>query len=167
MSLLFNHKVMSDSLNPIDCSRPRSSSFTISQSLLKFTPIESVMLSNHLILCHPFLFCLQSFPASRPFPMSWSITSGGQSIGASTSVLLMNIQDWFSLRLTGLIYLQSKELSRVISSTTIWKHLFFSTQPSLWSNCHICIWLLEKLQLWLYRTLLTKFVIAYLQRSIF
>ena len=167
MLLLFNHKVMSDSLKPMDCSRPSSSSFTISQSLLKFMPIELVMLSNHLILCHPFLFCLQSFPASRPFPMSWSITSGGQSIGSSTSVLPMSIQDWFSLRLTGLIYLQSKELSRVISSTTIWKHLFLDTQPSLWSNSHICKWLLEKLQLWLYRTWLTKFVIAYLPRSIF
>ena len=139
----------------MDCSRPSSSSFTISQSLLKFMPIESVMQFNHLILCHPLLFYLQSFSASRPFTMSWSITSDGQSIGASTSVLPMNIQDWFSLGLTGLISSQSMELSRDISSTTIWKHLFFDTQPSLWSNSHICTGLLEKLQLWLYGTLLT------------
>ena len=55
-------------------------SFTISQSLLKFMSIESVMPSNHLILCHPFS-CLQSFPASGSFPMSWLFTSGGQTIG--------------------------------------------------------------------------------------
>ena len=89
-------------------------SFTIFQSLLEFMSIELVMLSNHLILCHPFLFCLQSFPASRPFPMSWSITSGGQSIGVSVSApaLPMNTQGWFPLGLTGLISLLSKGLSK-------------------------------------------------------
>ena len=61
-------------------------SSTISHSLLKFMSTESVMLSNHFILCHPF-FCLQSFPASGSFPMSQFFTSGG--IGASASVLLM------------------------------------------------------------------------------
>ena len=63
-------------------------------SLLKLMSIESVMPSNHLILCHPIL-CLQSFPASGSFPMSQFFTSGGQSIGvsASASVLPMNIQD--------------------------------------------------------------------------
>ena len=146
----------------MDCSRPSSSSFTISQSSLKLMPIESVIQSNHLILCHPLLFYLQSFSASWPFTMSWFITSDGQSIGASTSVLPMNIQDWFSLGLTGLISSQSKELSRDISSTTIWKHLFFDTQPSLWSNSHICTGLLEKLQLWLYRTLLTMGCLCFL-----
>ena len=61
----------------------------------------------------PFSSCLQSFPASGPFPKSQLFTLGGQSIGASASVLPMNIQDWFSLRLTGLISLQIKGLSRV------------------------------------------------------
>ena len=95
----------------------------------------------------PFPSCLQSFPASGSFPISWLFASGGQSIGASplASVLPINIQDWFPLGLTSLISLQSKGLSRVISSTTIWKHQFFSSQPSLWSNSHIHIWLLEKL----------------------
>ena len=60
------------------------------------------MLSNHLILCHP-LLCLQSFPASKSLPMSWLFSSGGQSIGASASVLSMNIQGRFPLGLTGLI----------------------------------------------------------------
>ena len=76
---------------------------------------------------------VQSFPASGSFPMIWLFTSGGQNIGASasTSVLLMNIQDWFPLGLTGLISLQSKGLSGVFSNTTVQKHQFFSTQLSL------------------------------------
>ena len=81
----------------------------------------------------PFSFCFQSFPASESFPMSRFFASGGQSIGvsASASVLPMNIQDWFPLRLTGLIFLQSKGLSRVFSNTTVQKHQFLSSQISL------------------------------------
>ena len=69
----------------------------------------------------PFSFCLQSFPVSGSFPMSQFFTSGGQSIGvsASTSVLPMNIQDWFPLGWTGWISLQSKGLSRVFFNTTV------------------------------------------------
>ena len=90
--------------------------------------------------------CLQSFPASWSFLMSQLLTSGGQSIRASPSesVLLMNIECWFPLGLTGLISLQSKGLSRVFSNTTVQKHQFFNAQPSLWSNSHIHPWLLEK-----------------------
>ena len=90
--------------------------------------------------------CPQSFPASGSFPVSQLFTSGAQSIGAlaSVSVFLMNIQGWFPLGPTLLISLLSKELSRDFSSTTIWKHQFFSTQPSLWSNSHIHRWLLVK-----------------------
>ena len=68
-----------------------------------------------------------SFPASGSFPMSWLFPSGGQSIGASAaaSVLPMNTQGWFPLELTGLISWQSKGLSRIFYSTTIWKHQFF------------------------------------------
>ena len=75
-----------------------------------------------------------------------SCTSAGQSIGASVSasVFPMNIQDCFPLGLTGLISLLSKRFSRVFSSTTVQKHLFFGTQPSLWSSSYICTWLLEK-----------------------
>ena len=95
------------------CQAPLS--FTISQSLLIFMSIESVMLSNHLMLCHPFSFCLQSFPASGCFPVSRLFASGGKSIGASAlaSVLPMNIQGWFPLGLTGLIALQFEGLSKV------------------------------------------------------
>ena len=81
----------------------------------------------------PFSFCFQSSPASRSFPKSWLFLSGGQNIVASASVLPMNIQGWLPLGLTGLI-LQSKRLSRVLSSTTIQKHQFFGIQPSLWSS---------------------------------
>ena len=93
----------------------------------------------------PFSFCLQSFPASGSFPVSWLFTSSGPSIetSASASVLPVNTQGWFSLRLTGLISLQSKGHSRFFSSTEIWKHQFFSAQPSLWSNSHIHWWLLD------------------------
>ena len=94
----------------------------------------------------PFSSCLQSSPASGSFPMIQFFTSAGQSIGASASasVFLMNIWDWFPIGLTGLISLQSKGLSRIISNNTIEKRQFFSTQLSLWSNAHIHTWLLEK-----------------------
>ena len=81
----------------------------------------------------PFSSCPQSFPASGSFPMSQLFASGGQSTGASvsTSVWLMNTQDWSPLGWTGWISLQSKGLSRVFSNTTVQKHQFFSAQLSL------------------------------------
>ena len=87
----------------------------------------------------PFSSCLHSFPASGSFPVSQLFASSGQSIGASGSALAlpMNVQDWFSLGLTGLISLQPKGLSRVFSNTTVQEHQFFGTQYSLWSNSHI------------------------------
>ena len=90
--------------------------------------------------CHPTISssvvpfsCPQSLPTSGSFKMSQLFTSGGQSIGvsASTSVLLMNTQDWSPLGWTGWISLLSKGLSRVFSNTTVQKHQFFSTQLSL------------------------------------
>ena len=94
----------------------------------------------------PFSSCLQSFPASRSFPMSQFFAIGGQSIGVSASVwvLPVNIQDWFPLGLNGLISLQSKGLTRIFSNTTVQKYQFFTTQLSLWSKSYIHIWLLEK-----------------------
>ena len=123
-----------------------SLSITNLWSLLKLMSIESVMPSNHLILCCPLLLRLQSFPASGSFPMRQLFALGGQSIGVSAlaSVLPMNIQDWFPLGLTGLTSLQSKGLSRVFSNTTVQKHQFFGSHPSLWSNSHIHTWPLEK-----------------------
>ena len=103
-----------------------------------------------------FSSCPQSFPTSGYFPKSRLFISGGQSIGASASVLPMNIQGWFPLGLTGLISLQSKRLSGVFSNTIVQKHQFFSSQPSSLSSFHIHILLLEKPWLWLDRLLLAK-----------
>ena len=84
-----------------------------------------------------FSSCLQSFPESGSFLMSWLFTPGGQSAGAPASVLPMNIKGSFLPGLTGWISLQSKGLSRVFSNTTVQKHSFFGTQPSLWPYSHI------------------------------
>ena len=114
-----------------------SLSITNSWSLLKLMSIESVMPSNHLILCHPLLLLPLIFLASVSFQISQFFTTGGHTTGVSApaSVLPMNIQDWFPLGLTGWIFLQSKGLSRVLSNITVQKHQFFSTQLSdYWKN---------------------------------
>ena len=131
---------------PWIATRQASLSFTVSQNLLKLMSIESVMPSNHLVLCHPLHLLVWSFLASGSFLTSQLLTSGDQSIGASASasVLPMNVQDLFPLRSTGLISLLSKGLSRIFSNTIVQKHHFFTIQPSLWSNSHIYTWLLEK-----------------------
>ena len=121
-------------------------SFTFFWSLFRLVPTELVMLSNRLILCLPLLLWSQSSPTAGSFPVSQVFASHGQSIGATASVLQWNIQGRLPLGLTGLMSLVSKGLSRVFSSNTVrkHKHQFFGTQPSLWSNSHICAWLLEK-----------------------
>ena len=123
----------------------------------------------------PFSSYPQSFPASGYFPVSWLFTSGDQSIGASASALVLprNIQHWFPLGLTGLISLQSKELSRVFCSTTAQKHQFFSAQPSLWSKSYMTTGRTIALTIWafvgkvmsLLFNMLSRFVIAFLPRS--
>ena len=93
----------------------------------------------------PFTSHLQSFPSSGSFQMSQLFASGGQSNGvsASTSVLLMDTQDWSPLGWTGWI-LQAKGLSRAFSNTTVQKHQFFGAQLSSQSNSHIHTWPLGK-----------------------
>ena len=125
--IIFVAKWFSALCYPMDYSMLGSSFLHYLPEFSEIMSIELVMLSNHLILCHPFSSSPQSFSAS-----------GGQSIGASASVLPMNIQDLFPLGWTGLISLQSKGLSRVFSITTVQKHQFFCALPSLWSNSHIC-----------------------------
>ena len=136
--------------NPTDCSTPCSS---VLRYLPEFAQTHVHRFGDVNEPSHPlpppspiFIQCLQSFPASGSFPMSWLFASDGQSIGASASIIPMNIQGWFPLELTGLISLQPKELSRVFSSTTIWKHQFFGTHSSLWTNSHkrIIWWLIMK-----------------------
>ena len=120
--------------NPWTAASQATLSITDSRSLLKLISIKLVMPSNHLILCCLLLLLPSIFPASGSFPMSQFFASGGQSIGASASDLPMHIQGCFPLRLTALVSLQSKGLSRVFSNTTVQKHQFFSAQSSLWSN---------------------------------
>ena len=158
LSVQFSLPVVSDSLWPyglqhtrLPCSSPTPGVYSNPCPLSRW--------------CHPTISSsvipfssLQSFPASGSFRMSQLFTSVGQSIrvSASTSVLPMNIQDWFPLGWTGWISLQSKGLSRISSNTTVQKHQFFSAQLSLWSNSHIHTWPLEKSQPWLDGPLLTK-----------
>ena len=120
------------SCDPMDCSTPGFLSITNSRSLLNSCPSSRwchPAISSSVVPCSS---CLKSFPATGSFPMSQFFTSGGQSIGVSTSasVLPMNIQDWFPLGLTGWISLQSKGPSRVFSNTTVQKHQFFGAQLS-------------------------------------
>ena len=125
----FSHSFMSNSLRPhglqharLPCLSPTPRACLNSCPSSWWCPptISSSVIS--------FSSCLQSFPASGSFSMRQSFALGGQSIGASASVCPMNIQDWFSLGLTGLIPLQSKGLSRVFSNTTVEKHQFFGAQ---------------------------------------
>jgi len=114
-----------------------SLSFTIFWNLLKLMSIDLVMPPNHLTFCCPLLILPLIFPNIRDFfLMNRLFAAGGQSIGALVSALVlpMNIQDLFPLGLTGLIPLKSKGLSRVFSNTTVEKHHFFGSQPSLWST---------------------------------
>ena len=133
VSIQFSHWVVSDSLRHHRLQHTR-----LPCSLPTPGPCSNSCLSSWW--CHPTISssvssfsCLQSFPASRSFPMSYFFASGGQSIGvsASASVLPMNIQDRFPLGWTGWISLQSKGLSRVFPNTTIQKHQFFRAQLSL------------------------------------
>ena len=113
--------------NPMDCSTP---GFPVPHQLLEFAQVHIHWTGDAIQPSHAsvilFSSCLQYFWASGSFPMSQIFASGGQSIGASASasVLPVNIQGWFPLGLTGLIALQSKGLSRLFSSTTVWRHQF-------------------------------------------
>ena len=132
--------------DPMDCSTP---GLLIHHQLPVLTQTHVHWVGDAIQPSHPvipFSFRLQAFPASRCFQMSQLFTSDGQSIGvsASTTVLPMNIQDWFPLEWTGWISLQSKGLLRVFSNTTVQKHQFFGAQLSSQSNFHIHTWLLEK-----------------------
>ena len=124
-----------------------SLSLPISQSLPTFVSIESVMWSTCLILCYHLLLLVLVFPSIEAF-----FTESALAI-RWPKILELQLQhqsfQWifrvdFLLGLTGLISLQSKGFSRVFFNTTVQKHQFFSIQPSLRSNSHICMWLLER-----------------------
>ena len=119
--------------DPMDCSTP---GFPVHHQLPELDQIHPSSQWCHQTISSsiiPFSSCLQSCPASGSFLMSQFFASGGQSIGVSVSASVhpMNIQDWFPLGLTGLISLQSMELSRVFSNTTVQKHQPFGTQLSV------------------------------------
>ena len=129
----------------MDCSIPGFPAFHY-LCLLKLMSSESVMPSNHLILCCPFFLPPSIFPNIRVFssksalrirwPKYWSFSL---SISPSNeySGLICFSTDWLDFHAV-------KGLSRVFSNTTVWKHQFFGAQPSLWYNSHICTWLWEK-----------------------
>ena len=117
--------------DPVYCSTP---GLPVHHQLLEFTQTHVHWVSDAIQPPHPLSSSLQSFPSSGSFQMSQLFASGGQSIGvsASTSVLPMNIQDWFPLGWTSWISLQSKGLSRVFSNTTVQKHQFFGPKILPW-----------------------------------
>ena len=134
--LLLSHSVMSDCLAPHGLQHARLS--------CPSPPPGVCSNSRPLNRCHhqsipsyvaPFSSCPQAFPASGSSPLSWLFASGGHSIEASASVLSMNIQGWLPLRLTGLISLLFKWLSRVFSNTTVQMHQFFDAQLSFFLYC--------------------------------
>ena len=152
--------------------------FPVLHSFMQFVQIHVHWVDDAISFSLIPFSCPQLFSASGSFPMSWLFISGGQSIGTSVSpsVFLMNTQGWFLLGVTGLVSLLSKELSRVFSSTTVWKHQLFGTQPSLWSQSHIHTWQLEKpialtIQNFVNKVMsllfnmLSRFFIAFLPRS--
>ena len=127
-SVQFSHSVVSDSLRPNGLQHARSHCPSLTPGACSNSCPSSQWchpaISSSII---PFFSCLQSFPALGSFQTSQFFASGDQSIrvSASGSDLQKNTQDWFPLGWTGWITLQSKGISRVFSSTTIWKHQFF------------------------------------------
>ena len=116
---------------PWTAAHQASLSITNSRSPLKPMSIESVMLSNHLIFCRSLLLLRSIFPSIRVFCNDPALCIRWPKYWSFSSVLSMNIQDWFPLGFAGWISLQSKELSRVFSNTTVQKHQFFAAQLSL------------------------------------
>ena len=157
-------------VTPWTAARQASLSVANSQRLPKLMSIESVMPFNHLILCHLFSACPQSFPASESFQMSQFFTTCGQSIGvsASASILPMKTQDWSPLGWIGWISLQPKQLSRVFSNTTVEKHQFFWFR-FLYSPTLTSIQDMEKTWPWqimsLLFNMLSRLVMTFLPRS--
>ena len=124
---------------PCSAARQASLSITDSRSLLKLMSTKLVMLSNHLILCHPLLLLPSVFLSIRVFPMGQFLESSGQNTGASASasVLPINVQDWYPLGWTGWISLQSRGLSspsllqhHSSKASILWWLAFFMDQLS-------------------------------------
>ena len=166
---MFSHSVMSDSLQPHGLQHTRlPCPSTISQSLLKLMSIELMMPSNNLILCHPLLLLPSIFPSIGVFsiesalcirwPKFWNFSFSINPSSEYSGLISFRI-DWFDF-----LAVQGTLNSLLLHYS--WKHQFFDAQPSLWSNSHICTWLLEKPKLGLCRPLSPKwFLICYLGLS--
>ena len=143
--LLFSHSIMPNSLQPYRLQHISFPYTSPPRACSNSSPLSHWGHPTSSSSVIPFSSCIQCFPASGSFLMHQLFASGGQHIGASASasasVLPMNIQDWFPLGLTGLISLLFKGLSKVFFNTTVQKHQFFGSQPSLWSNSLIHTWL--------------------------
>ena len=160
--------------NPTNFSTPDSCPSLSPQVCLNSCPLSQWCYLTILLSATSLSFGLVFFPISGSFPMSWLFASGDRSIGASASVLPMNIQGWFPLGLTGLISLQSKGLSRVFSSTTTPKHQFLALTylyGSTLTSIHdyqkivaLTIWTFGKV-LSLFFNTLSRFATAFLRRS--
>ena len=136
---ILSHSVVSDSLRPhgLQLSRPPCPSLS-PRVFSNSCPLSQWCDPTISLSAAPSLPALNlSFLASGSFPMSRLFASGGQSIGVRFSISPSN-------KYSGLISFLSKRLSRVFSKITVWKHQFFSTQSSLWSDSHIHTWLLGK-----------------------
>ena len=131
--------------DPMDCSTP---GLPVHHQLRELAQTHVHQVGDATQPSHPLLSpSLPAFSLSQYQGLFKWVSCSHQVATASASVLTMNIQDWFPIGLTGLISLQSKQLWRVFSNTTVPKHQFFGAQLSLWSNSHTHTWLLEKPQL--------------------
>ena len=166
---------MSDSLcDPLDCSMPDSSGLHYLPVCSNSCPLSwwCYLIISSSVTPSPFAFNLSQHQGL----FQWvDCASDGQSLGTSATILPMNIQGWFPLVLTGLISLQSKRLSELFSSTTVWKHQFFSTQLSLLQLSHrykttgktipLTIRTFVSKVMSLIFNMLSRFILAFLQRS--
>ena len=131
-------------VTPWTAARHNSLSIANYQSLFKLMFIESVMPSNHIILCLPFSSHPQSFPTSGSFQMSQFFASGTQNYWSFSISPSSEYSGLISFRMDWLDPLQSKGLSRVFSNTTVPKYQLFGDQLSLWSISHFHTSLMEK-----------------------
>ena len=131
--------------DPMNCSTP---GFPVLHYLPEFAQIHVHWVSDAIQLSHP--LSPPSLFALNPQHQGLSQWACPSHQGAKVLVFQLQHQSFqwifrtYPLGLTGWIYLLSKPLARVFFSITVWKHQFFFAQPSLWSNSHICTWILEK-----------------------
>ena len=149
---------------PWPAAHQASLSFTNSQSFLKLTSIESIMPSNHLILCCPLLLLPLVFPRIRVFSNESALHIRWQKYWSfSLSISPSNEYSWLiSFRIDWFDMLAAQGTFKSLLQHHGLNHQFFSVQPSLCSNCLICSWLLEKPLLWLYGSLLAKWYLYFL-----